>query len=280
MEVRNMPFLAPCFRDRGYRHRCWRLRNLSTLYALHGDPRQIHLRPPPVVSASDDLCWDTHGGRARRNIIQDDCIGTDLGVLSDLQFTDDLSACAHIDVAFQGRYTAGLLANRDLLKKQTIGPNLGSGMNHDTVRMRQEQAAPQFAVQWNIGTRDYRPPAVPEYRDPAQPIGAYPSSNLADADSREMLSKRERDGAHSKVAFSLPNQSATSADTARARRECRTHWAFGNAGSLMPVKFIPLRTVVHTIGDKESVRINQRWSHYTCIGGGRLWAVVSTTRAQ
>lgn len=75
---------------------------------------------------------------ACRNIVQNDCVGTDLGVFSDIQLTQYFGACPHVNMAFQGRYPTGGLADRDLLKNQAIRPNLGTRVNDYAVWMRQE----------------------------------------------------------------------------------------------------------------------------------------------
>src|ERR1700756_2149179 len=102
----NMPSLARCFRD----HR------IVIMIYRKADPSNWRPRLHQMrwaTSAPDDLRGDAHGGRALRNIVQDHGIGTDLGMLPDSQSTDDLCACTHIDVAFQGWHAACRLANRD-----------------------------------------------------------------------------------------------------------------------------------------------------------------------
>jgi len=123
----------------------------------------------------DDPRGNAHGGRPRRYVSQNYRVGADLGVLSDPQLPDDLGAGAYVDVAFESRYTARRLPDRDLVKQKTIRANLSIGMNHDAVRMRQEQAAAQIAIQRNIGASNQRPPAMSEHCEPAQPSGTYPS---------------------------------------------------------------------------------------------------------
>ena len=121
----------------------------------------------------DDPRGNAHGGRSRRHICQDYRVGANFGVLPDPQWADDLRTGAYVDVPFEGRHTSRRLPDRDLVKQQTVRADLRIRMNNDAVRMGQEQAASQLAIQWNISARDHRPPAMSEHCEPAQPSATY-----------------------------------------------------------------------------------------------------------
>jgi hypothetical protein len=57
---------------------------------------------------------------------------------------------------------------RHLLEQQAIRADFSLRMDDDAVRMRQQQATAQLAIQRNVGAGDYAPASVPQYRASAR----------------------------------------------------------------------------------------------------------------
>ena len=89
---------------------------LSALRFRDQDIASTTLQGHLPASTLDDPRGNAHGGRPRRHVSYNYRVGTDLGVLSNPQLPDDLGAGAYVDVAFESRYTAGRLPDRDLVK--------------------------------------------------------------------------------------------------------------------------------------------------------------------
>ena len=81
-------------------------------------------------------------------------VSPDSGMFADLNRTDDLYASADVDMpancgnAFFGR------PDRNLLEDQAVAANFRVGMNHDAVRMGNEEAAADRCVYRDVRTRD------------------------------------------------------------------------------------------------------------------------------
>lgn len=108
---------------------------------------------------------NTNARGSRRHIIQYDGICADSGMVSDRYGSQQLRAGTDYHVATQPRNAAPSLssAQSDLLKKQTIRPDLALRMHDHTVRVRQQQASRDPRIERNIGAGRHAPDPVAQH---------------------------------------------------------------------------------------------------------------------
>ena len=98
------------------------------------------------------------------HVFDDDSVGADPGVRANFDRSQDLRAGADIDmVANLGQSIAVPGADCNLLEYQAIDSDLGVRMDHDAVGVRNQKAAANLAVEWNIGTGHRAPKAMPNH---------------------------------------------------------------------------------------------------------------------
>jgi hypothetical protein len=76
----------------------------------------------------------------------------------------NLGSRAYVDVATDFRRAALPTTQCYLLEQQAIRADFGVRMYDDAIRMRQQQAASQFAIERNVGAGYHAPTSVPQYR--------------------------------------------------------------------------------------------------------------------
>jgi hypothetical protein len=112
-----------------------------------------------------------HRGRTVGHVIEDDGVCADFRMISDRHAPEDSGTRPDVDVPSQFRASGNASAcpQRDLLKDQTIGPDDGLGVDHDSIGMWQEQTSADWRVQVNLCSGDDAPDAIPE----DVPTGVY-----------------------------------------------------------------------------------------------------------
>ena len=101
---------------------------------------------------------NAHEYRPSRERRQDQRVGADLGVIADHDIAEHSSARANIDATsydWSARLSTG--SQRHLLKDQAVWADAGSGVNHDSVWVRDQQAPTDFALEGDFGCGDDRP---------------------------------------------------------------------------------------------------------------------------
>src|SRR5579872_100440 len=117
-------------------------------------------------SSLDDFGGDSDRRGARRYILGNHCIRTDVRVISNRDGTNDLGARANVHMTAEAGDTAASISDGDLLKEKAVGTDLGIGMNNDTVGMWNQQPAGNVAVERDVRAGDNRPEAMTDCCDP------------------------------------------------------------------------------------------------------------------
>ena len=78
----------------------------------------------------------TDSSRTRRNVVNDNSIGTDPRIVTHRYRPDDFCTRADIDMPANCRAALPVCTNCHLLKEQAIGTNPAVGMNDNAVGMR------------------------------------------------------------------------------------------------------------------------------------------------
>jgi len=100
----------------------------------------------------------------RWHINQHHRISPNLRMRAHANAAQQFSTCPYIYMTFQHRrFCAAARAQSHLLKKQAIRANSCGGVNHYSIRMRQQQTALDLAVQRNIGPTYSAPKSVTQY---------------------------------------------------------------------------------------------------------------------
>jgi hypothetical protein len=106
------------------------------------------------------------------HVAQHHRISPNLRMRSHANIPQQFCSGPHIDVAFQHWcFCAAPRAKGHLLKKQAIRADFGSGVNHYSIRMRQQQTALNLAVQRNIGPTYCTPKSVTQHGPTAKQGG-------------------------------------------------------------------------------------------------------------
>jgi hypothetical protein len=88
-------------------------------------------------------------------------IRPDFGVIPDRDRAQDLRARSDVDMPPDLGGAAVSACQGHLLKYQAIRADRRSGMNDDAVRMRNHQSTANLGPEWNLGTGDRTPKAMP-----------------------------------------------------------------------------------------------------------------------
>lgn len=116
--------------------------------------------------------------RTGLDVFQDDRIRANLRMGSNLGAAKNFRSGADVDMTsdfWEARSFAAGVTDRHLLKYQTIYANLGSRMNDNAVRVRDQQSSSDLAIEWDVSTSGNRPKTMAQ------------DDRLADACCKEAL---------------------------------------------------------------------------------------------
>jgi hypothetical protein len=111
------------------------------------------------MTRQDDLRRDTHRGCSFRNVGEHHRVGSHAGVVSDRDRPDDLGARPDVDVSAK----PDPLGQGHLLENETVRPDPRVGVNDDPVRVKEQEAIPEMAVQGNVCPGHHAPESVLEH---------------------------------------------------------------------------------------------------------------------
>jgi hypothetical protein len=97
------------------------------------------------------------------NILYDYGIRSDPRMVAYRDRPQNLGSRTYVDMTADFRRATLTNTNCYLLEQQAIRADFSVGMDDDAIRMRQQQAASQFAIERNVGAGDYAPIPVPQY---------------------------------------------------------------------------------------------------------------------
>lgn len=125
-----------------------------------------------VLQTLNNACWYSDRGGSGWHIRKDNSVCSDLCVRSDANRAENFCPGPNIDVASDLRNTRPIVcSDSHLLKYQTIHPDPGLGMDHDSIRMRDEQAPADTAAQRYVSTRHDAPEAMAQDKPLARQNG-------------------------------------------------------------------------------------------------------------
>jgi hypothetical protein len=96
------------------------------------------------------------------HVFEDNRIGANPGVRADFDRSQNLRAGTDVDmVSDHGEARNISSSDGNLLKYKTVDANAGARMDHNAIGMRNEKAAADLAVEWNVRTRHDTPETMP-----------------------------------------------------------------------------------------------------------------------
>jgi hypothetical protein len=114
-------------------------------------------------------CWHAYGRRSIWNIVDHYSIRSNPRMVAYRDRAQNLGARTNVDMTTDFRRAVLTNTERYLLEQQAVRTDFSVRMDDDAVRMRQQQAASQLAIERNIGAGHDTPISVPQYRaDPRQ----------------------------------------------------------------------------------------------------------------
>jgi hypothetical protein len=123
---------------------------------------------------------DSDGHRATFHVLDDDGIGADPRVVTDGNGPENLCASADIDmVADHGQsFNATTASECNLLKYKAIDADPGARVDDDSIRVRDQEASADVAIERNVGSRHDAPKPVAEHDPFSRDIGQGARSAL------------------------------------------------------------------------------------------------------
>jgi hypothetical protein len=114
-----------------------------------------------VLQTLNNACWYSDRGGSGRHIRNDNGVCSDLGVRADADGPENSCPGPDVDVASDFRLALSTVrSDGHLLKYQTIHPDPRLGMDHDPIRVRDEQAPADTAAQRYVSPRHDAPEAM------------------------------------------------------------------------------------------------------------------------
>jgi hypothetical protein len=110
-----------------------------------------------------NACWDADGSGTSRDVVQHDGICAYLGVISNRDTTYDFCSRTNIDMTSDTWDAARTQPYSDLLEYQAIWSDHRIPVYHDSIGMRQQQAASNLRAKANICSSYNAPKAMSKY---------------------------------------------------------------------------------------------------------------------
>src|SRR5262249_13912197 len=107
------------------------------------------------------------------HILHDDSVGADFCTVADDHGSQNLGARADIDMIADHRQSLHVASapNCNLLKNKAIKSNLSAGVDHDSVRVRDQQTSTDVAIERNVSSRHDAPKSMTKHDPFSNDIG-------------------------------------------------------------------------------------------------------------